>query len=315
MRIFITGSLAYDYLMTFSGRFAEHIIPERLGSLALSFLVDSLRRLRGGTAGNIAYNLALLGASPALVATAGQDFPSYGDALARLGVDIRGVRIDPEDFTASCFINTDSVNSQLVSFYPGAARAVAAPTLTEAGAGPSDLVVISPTNPASMIAHTRECQANRIPYIFDPGKQTPALSAADVLSGIDGAAVLVGNDYEFALMAKATGESEDKLLARAPLSIRSQGAVGSFIHARGRPVEHVPAVPEVTVADPTGAGDSFLAGFTFGYARGLTPKIAARIGTLAAAFCIEHRGCQEHYFERAAFAARYEDTFRERLVT
>jgi len=309
MRIVVTGSLAYDYIMNFPGKFSDHILPDKVHMLTVSFLVDSMKRMRGGVAGNIAYNLALLGDKPSVVSAAGQDFAEYKKVMTELGIDSRGIREIANEFTASCFINTDQVNNQIVAFYPGAVGHAKEVTLDSMGLTRDDWVVISPTDPESMAKHTSECKRLGARYIFDPGKQTPRLDRAQILTGLDGAAVFVGNDYELGMMSKATGWSEQQLLDAAPISVITLGERGSRIHLRGQKPVEVPVAKISGVIDPTGCGDAYLSGLTFGVARGWPMETTGRVAALVAAYCIEHKGCQEHRFDRGAFKKRYAENF------
>ncbi len=314
MRIVVTGSLAYDYIMNFPGYFKDHILPEKVHMLTVSFLVDSMKRMRGGVAGNIAYSLALLGERPLVVATAGTDFGEYRDWLERSGVDASGVVQIPDEFTASCFINTDLANNQIVAFYTGAMAHAKNLSLKKLGLGPDDLVVISPTDPIAIERYAAECRELKVPYVFDPGKQTPRLEKGQILSGLQGAAVLIGNDYEFAMMAEKTGKSEADLKAAVPIAVVTRGAQGSTLYAdyakRGEAgALQVPIAPLPSVVDPTGAGDAYLAGLVFGLARRLPHLVAGRVAAVAAAYAIEHRGCQEHRYTPAEFARRYSQAF------
>ncbi|MBC8076148.1 MAG: carbohydrate kinase family protein [Chloroflexales bacterium] len=315
MRIIVTGSLAYDYLMTFPGYFRESIVPEKVDALSVSFLVDSMRRVRGGVAGNIAYTLALLGERPLLAGTVGQDFATYQQQLESVGVDTSGVIVIEDDFTSSCFFNTDRDNNQIVAFYPGAMKDASMITFASLGLGPDDLVLISPTDPEAMERYALECQRLGIPYLFDPGKQTPRLEAGHLRTGLAGAKVLVSNAYEFGMMARKLGISEDELIRSVPLTIMTRGEAGSLIYdnGTGEPPIHVPIAPAKAVLDPTGAGDAFLGGLVFGLARGLPLEVAGRIAALAATYVIEQRGGQEHAYGRAEFADRYHQAFGEPL--
>lgn len=310
MRIIVTGSLAYDYIMAFPGSFQDHIVPEMLHKLTISFLVDSMRRMRGGVAGNIAYTLALLGERPLVLASAGQDFGEYRGWMERQGIDTTGIHEVAEDFTASCFINTDRNNNQIVAFYPGAASYSRHLSLEDVGVTADDIVIISPTDPDAMVRHAEECRRIGARFVFDPGKQTPRLTGDQIVAGMDGATALVGNDYEFAMMAQATGRSVETLLHTAPLAVVTRGEHGSTIydHRHGT-VHDVPPAPVDDVVDPTGAGDAYLGGLVFGLARGLPLPVTGRVAALAASYAIERRGCQEHTFTSAEFAARYEHVF------
>jgi len=313
VRIIVTGSLAYDYIMDFPGKFSDHILPDKVHMLTVSFLVDSMKRLRGGTAGNIAYNLGLLGAKAVLVSAAGQDFAEYRDVLVTRGVDLKGVKEVPNEFTASCFINTDQVNNQIVAFYPGAVVHAREVTLASVGLEKADWVIISPTDPESMLRHTAECKKAGVSYIFDPGKQTPRLDKAQLLGGIDGCAALVGNDYEFGMMARTTGLGEEQLIAMAPLTVMTRGHEGSRIYVQGKVAAEIPVAKVEKVVDPTGAGDAYLAGLAHGLAKGLPHDVAGRMASLTAAYAIEKRGCQEHAFDRAGFSRRFFESFGAEL--
>jgi adenosine kinase len=309
MRIAVTGSLAYDYLMTFPGRFRDHLLQDRMHRMTVSFLVDDMRRLRGGVAGNITYSLALLGEHPFLVATAGDDFGEYRTALEAAGVDTSGVKVVAGNFTASCFINTDQDANQIVAFYAGALAHAQLASVDPLKLGTEDLVVISPADPAAMEATVASCLKARVPYLFDPGKQTPRLEAEQILRGMKTAAVVVGNDYEFGLMAQKTGQSEAALQAFAPVTVVTRGELGSTILVRGQPPIEIPTASIGTLVDPTGAGDAYLAGLVFGVAHKLPWPIVGRAAALSAAYAIEHRGCQEHTYTRPEFLTRYREAF------
>lgn len=308
MRIVVTGSLAYDYIMNFPGYFKDHILPEKTHMLTVSFLVDSMKRMRGGVAGNIAFTLALLGERSLVLASAGQDFGEYRAWMESQGVDASGVTLINDEFTASCFINTDLANNQIVAFYTGAMSYSKDLSLHGLGLGSDDLVLISPTDPDAMARYAREAREIGVPFLFDPGKQTPRLSSEQILDGLHGAKILVGNDYEFAMMAKATGKSEAELITSAPITVVTRGGEGATVYAEGREIQ-IPIAPVGEVIDPTGAGDAFLSGFAFGVARGLPLEVAGRVAALAAAYCIEQKGCQEHHFSSADFLTRYTASF------
>lgn len=311
MRIVVTGSLAYDYIMSFPGQFKEHLLQDKLHSLTVSFLVDSMKRLRGGVAGNVAYTLALLGERPLVVATAGHDFGEYHTWMTRHGIDASGVQQLADEFTASCFINTDLSNNQIVAFYSGAMARARDLSLEGRGLSKGDLVLISPTDPLAIARYASECKQLGLSYVFDPGKQTPRLTRDQILAGLEGAAVLIGNDYELGMMAQKTGWSEAELIAAAPLTVITRGEAGSTVYSKadkGAPVQ-VRAVPVREVVDPTGAGDAYLGGLAFGLARNLPLTVAAQVASVAAAFAIEHKGCQEHHYTRSQFLTRYGEVY------
>jgi adenosine kinase len=297
--------------MNFPGYFKDHILPEKAHILSVSFLVDSMRKMRGGVAGNIAYNLALLGDNPLIVATAGQDFDEYRTVLHSYGVDTSGIITINDEFTSSCFITTDKADNQIVAFYAGAMKHARDLSLTAQGVTSDDLVLISPSDSEGMHRLALECQQHGIPYIFDPGKQTPRLDPQHIRDGANGAKVLVGNDYEFGMMAKALETDEQSLISSAPITVVTRGEEGSVIYVNGSNPQqiHIPVAKIQEINDPTGSGDAYLAGLAFGIVRELPLDVTGRIAALAAAFNIEHHGCQSHRYTPADFAKRYADTF------
>jgi adenosine kinase len=314
VRIIVTGSLAYDYIMNFPGKFSDHILPDKVHMLTVSFLVDSMKKMRGGTAGNIAYTLAMLGAETAIVSAAGQDFREYREFLQSRGIDTKGIKEVPNEFTASCFINTDMANNQLVAFYPGAVVHAREVHLESLGLKKDDWVIISPTDPESMARHTNECKRAGVRYIFDPGKQTPRLDKAQILGGIDGCAALIGNDYEFGMMARTTGLTEQQIIDMAPLTFFTRGEEGSRIMVKGQAPIEIPIAKPHAVVDPTGAGDAYLGAVAFGLSRGLPLPVTGRIAALAATYAIECKGCQEHAYTVTDFARRYQQVFGAELA-
>ncbi len=309
MKIVVTGSLAFDYIMDFPGYFKDFMLSDKAHIISVSFLVDSMRKLRGGVAGNIAYNLALLGERPLIVGAAGHDFGAYREWLEDRGVDTSGITIIEHEFTSSCFINTDQANNQIVAFYAGAMGHDHHNSLLDRGLTADDLVLISPTNPDAMRRFARECQQMGVPYIFDPGKQTPRLDPDLLEVGLKGARVLISNDYEFGMMAKCLGISEPELIGQAPITVVTRGVDGSQIYVDGQLAAQIPIAPVAEVRDPTGAGDAYLAGIAFGLAHQLPLDITGRIAALCAAYAIEERGCQEHRFTLNQFANRYRAAF------
>jgi adenosine kinase len=309
MDIVVTGSVAYDYLMTFPGRFAEHFLPDEIEHLSVSFLVDDMRRQRGGVATNIAYSLALLGERPRVMATVGQDFGEYRIWLEGQGVDTSLIRQEPDLFTASCFINTDQDGNQIVSFYTGAmARArdlsFRAPEVEEV-----DLVVISPNDPAAMIGYAAECQDLGIPYLYDPSQQIIRLSGEDLRAGLQGCDLLVVNEYEFGMLREKTGLSAEAIQSTpARACVVTLGSEGTRIWAQGS-VHDIPIVPPEQMNEPTGVGDAFRAGLIKGMALELPWDLAGRMGALAATYTLEHFGPQSHHYTLAKFVARFRRFF------
>ena len=308
MSIIVTGSVAYDYLMSFPGHFREHIIPDQIAHISLSILVDSMRIQRGGCAPNIAYNLALLGERPTVMATVGKDFADYRRWLEEAGVDTSAMTEIEDEFTSSCFINTDQDNNQIVSFYMGAMGYADRLSFHDLDTESIEMAIISPNAPAAMTKYARECQELGIPYIYDPSQQIVWLSGEELLAGIQGARVLIGNEYEFGMIKNKTGLSDDELLALPKATIITKGAEGSVIYTAER-VLTIPVVPPEPLAEPTGVGDAYRAGLIKGLIHGLPWDLSGRIGSLAATYVLEKHGTQEHRYTLQEFVARYRRVF------
>jgi adenosine kinase len=308
MRIFVSGSIAFDYIMVFPGRFRDHILPDKMHVLSVSFLVDSLTRRRGGTAANIAYNLALLGQRPVVVGTVGEDFGEYRGWLESQGVDTSAIKVIAGDHTASCFINTDLQDNQITAFYPGAMAHAGTVSLHDAAVTPEDLVIIAPNDPRAIARHAAECAEARIPYLYDPSMQLPRMERKELEEGCKGARVLAGNDYEFGLMAEKMGISEQELRRSVPITVMTRGEAGSLITVDGREYEIPPARAE-KVVDPTGAGDAFRAGFVTGMSQGFSWPTVGRLAALTAVYAIEQPGTQQHHYSIEQFIARYHENF------
>ena len=306
MRIVVTGSIAFDYLMSFPGKFTEHFLPEHFSRVSLSFLVDSMDKRRGGCAPNIAYTLALLGERPLLMGTAGQDFPDYRRWLEAAGVDTSLVKEVADKFTASFFCSTDEANNQIASFYTGAMAHAAELSFRTVGA--VDLVIISPNDPAAMTQYAEECRTLGIRYIFDPGQQCARMQGDELADGITGAHLVICNDYELELIREKTGFGEADILERASRLVVTRGEHGSTVYDHGARVD-VPAVPPHRIADPTGVGDAYRGGFMKGLAHLADPVICARMGSVAATFALEHLGGQSHAYTWDEFRGRYEQHF------
>lgn len=308
MRIICTGSVAYDYLMSFPGHFREHILLDRLETISLSFLVDSMVRQRGGTAPNIAYTLALLGERPELMATVGEDFEEYRAWLESKGVDTSLTRVVPGKYTASFFANTDRDNSQIASFYTGAMADAAQLSIHDVTGPTPDMVLISPNDPAAMTKYALECQELGIPYLYDPSQQVVRLDPADLRTGAVGAHSLFMNEYEYELLRKHTGLSEEDLLRHVKIMVVTLGAKGANVYAGGKKYL-IPPAPAVRIEEPTGVGDAFRGGFLRGLGLGFDYQTCGQMGSLAATYCLEQRGPQSHFYTPAEFVERYRTCF------
>ena len=306
MKLVVTGSIAFDYLMSFPGKFTEHFLADHVQRVSLSFLVDTMDKRRGGCGPNIAYTLALLGERPHLMSTAGQDFDDYRQWLESAGIDTSLVRQVPDKFTASFFCSTDTENNQIASFYTGAMANAAELSLRTVSK--IELVIISPNDPAAMVQYAQECRALKIPYIFDPGQQCARMSGEELRDGIEGAHVLVCNDYEMELIRQKTRMGEDDVLAVAGTLIVTRGENGCSIYERGNRVD-VSAVTPHRIVDPTGVGDAFRGGLMKGMAIGATYEVSAQIGSVAATYALEHLGGLSHAYTIEEFKARYRQHF------
>jgi adenosine kinase len=306
MNLVVTGSIAFDYLMSFPGKFTEHFLPEHMQRVSLSFLVDSMDKRRGGCAPNIAYTLALLGERPLLLATAGEDFGEYRQWLEAANIDTSGVRQIPGKFCASFFCSTDQANNQIASFYTGAmadAGLLSFRTLRDCG-----LTIIAPNDPGAMVQYADECRTLRIPFIFDPGQQCARMSGSELREGVRGAAIVIVNDYELELLKQKTGLDEATLTEQASALIVTRGEHGSSVLTQGGRTD-VPAVPPDRIVDPTGVGDAFRGGLMKGMALRLPYDVCLRLGSVAATYALEHLGGQSHAYTWDEFKARYAQHF------
>jgi adenosine kinase len=307
VRIAVTGSIATDYLMTFPGRFSEQLVADQLDRVSLSFLVDELEVRRGGVAANIAFGLGQLGLSPILVAAVGEDFNAdYRSWLKRHGVDTSAVHVSDLKHTARFLCTTDEDQNQMASFYAGAmseARFIELEPIAERSGG-LDLVVVSPNDPEAMLRHTEESRALAIPFMADPGQQLARMDGEQVRQLVDGAAYLITNDYERALLETKTGWTTDEVMERVGVRITTLGPAGCVIEPRDDDPIEVPAAPETHRADPTGVGDAFRAGFLAALSWRLGFERAAQVGSMVATYVLEHVGTQEYAIDREDFLER-----------
>ena len=308
MSVIVTGSLAFDHIMRFPGYFKEHILPDKIHMLNVSFLVSSLEKKRGGTGGNIAYNAALLGLGPRLVVTAGHDAAAYLSDLAALGVDTSAVTVLDDDVCASAFITTDNADNQITGFYPGAMNRAGERPLGAAITAETTLVIISADSFNAMCRYPAECRERGIPYIYDLGMGLPILADQDLIAGLTGAKVLIGNDYELALIGQKTGFDRAALRERVAIIITTLGEHGAEIDADGE-VIRIPAAPPREMVDPTGAGDAFRGGLLLGLTRGFSLAMTGRLAAQAATYAIEGLGTQVHRYSPTEFAERFNQTY------
>jgi adenosine kinase len=308
MNIVVTGSVAFDYIMSFPGHFSEHILADKLDSISLSFLVDDMRRVYGGCAPNIAYSLALLGEKPRLMASAGLDAGEYRDWLNEQGVDTSLLLICDDCFTASFFVNTDLDQNQIASFYTGAMARANELSLHDLAGDRPDIVIIAPNDPRAMDKYARECRELGIDYIYDPSQQVARVGGEELAEGLTGAKVLILNDYEYSILQNKTGLDEAQLLERAETIVITLGERGSRIVTKDR-AYLVPVAKPDAVLEPTGVGDAYRAGLIVGMARGFSWPVTGRIAALAAAYVIEHPGPQPRPYTIQELIARYHANF------
>lgn len=305
-RAVVSASIAYDYIMHFDGSFKDHIIPDKTDVISVSFLLQSMVRQRGGVAGNMAYNMALLGVPVALVGAVGHDFGPYRSILEALGVDLSHVAVGENDFTATAFMNADNDNNQLNAFYPGAgplAQGVDVSNLARI----ADYGLVSAGDPVAMMTHVDQI-ADHTKLIFDPAFQIIILQPDQLAHGISRAEIVMGNEYEFGMMSKKTGMSVDEMADAVPMLVMTHGAEGSEIRVNG---EHhaIPVATPRTFGDPTGGGDAYRAGFVAGLLLGKDLPIVGRIAALTSTHAIEFHGPQEHSFTHQSFVERFDDAF------
>ncbi|HEY0180619.1 MAG TPA: carbohydrate kinase family protein [Dokdonella sp.] len=307
MSALICGSLAYDTIMVFQDQFKKHILPDQVHILNVSFLVPNMRREFGGCAGNIAYNLKLLGEDPIPMATVGQDFAPYREHLDRCGIRLDHVRVFDDQFTPQCFITTDLDNNQITAFHPGAMSSSHANHVRDV----PDVTfgIVAPDSREGMLQHVEEFAARGVPFVFDPGQAMPLFSGEEFRSMIDRATYVIVNDYESQLLQQRTGWDADEIARRVDAYIVTQGPRGSLIRTRDGARHEIPPARERAVVDPTGCGDAYRAGLIFGLMRGMDWPTVGRIASLMGALKVEHPGTQNQRFDYARFAAEFEEQF------
>ncbi len=300
--IIVSGSLAYDRIMNFPGYFSEHILPEKIHMLNVSFQVDGIKEKFGGTAGNIAYALSLLGEHPVVSGTIGLDYHRYFEWLANNGIATNNIKIIENEFTASAYITTDRADNQITGFHPGAMKY---PTSLDFDKlNPKEtIVIVSPGNLDDMLSYPHLCKARGFDYIFDPGQSLPMLEAGNLTQAIEGCRILIANDYELELIISKTGLKKEALLKLANIIIVTQGELGSLVSTPDDEIK-IPAVIPKKAVDPTGAGDAYRGGLISGLVREKSIKDCAKMGSVCASFCVECYGTQDYRFSKEEFNER-----------
>lgn len=310
--MFISGSLVHDYIMNFPDAFRRHILPDQIHILNLSFMVDTLERSWGGTAGNIAYTVKLLGGEPSVVSALGKDGQDYQAHCKAHGISDEHIFVDDKQFTATAYITTDVDNNQIAAFYPGPLKKAAdidARDILKAG----DIAIIAATQKEAMMRHVRDAAAAGMRVVFDPGQQMTAFSAAELKDMIERSEFVIGNDYEIKLMEDRTGWGAKEILHACRVLITTLGERGSVVSTRDGALIEIPPCPPQSCDDPTGAGDAYRAGFFVGVQQDFDYAVCGRMGSTAASYAIETPGTQAHAFTKEAFCDRYEKTFGDPL--
>ena len=306
MSALICGSLAYDTIMVFPDRFKNHILPEKLHILNVSFMVPQMRREFGGCAGNIAYNLHLLGGYGCAMGTAGQDFDPYTNWMEKCGMDQKYIKRIDGEYTAQAFITTDLDDNQITAFHPGAMNC-SHQNKVPTGDGVT-LAIISPDGKDGMMQHAKQCQEAGIPFIFDPGQGIPMFNGEELVSFVEQASYVCVNDYESQLLQERTGLTIKQIAERVEAAIVTRGGDGSIIHANGNSID-IPAVKASSVQDPTGCGDAYRGGLIYGLMNNLDWEVTGRIAALMGAIKVAHNGTQNHHFTLSEFKDQFEQEF------
>ncbi|MGZ5098320.1 MAG: carbohydrate kinase family protein [Usitatibacter sp.] len=310
MTILVCGSMAFDTIMVFPDQFKNHILPDQIHILNVAFMVPDMRREFGGTGGNIAYNLKLLGEDPWIMATVGHDFPPYARRLEELELSPRHVRMLEDQFTAQAFITTDIDDNQITAFHPGAMSSSHLNRIADAAG--ARLGIVAPDGRQGMMEHARDFAAAGIPYVFDPGQGLPMFSGPELLDLLAKARALTVNDYEARIVEQKTGMKIEEIACTVGAVVVTRGGEGSTVFTRDARVDVASVKPRALV-DPTGCGDAFRGGLLYGMARDWSWEKSARLGSVMGAIKIAHRGGQNHRVSRDEIAARFSETFGEQL--
>ena len=309
MAIYISGSLAYDRIMDFPGKFSDHILPDKIHILNVCFTVNGMVEKFGGTAGNVAYSLSLLHERPIIIATIGRDYQRYFDWLENNALPLEGIKIIGEEFTAGAYITTDKSDNQITGFNPGAMK-YPSEYAFEVPDPARCISLIAPGNLQDMLQYAGSCRSKGIPYICDPGQSLTTWDSKDLAGWIRGSMALISNDYELELIMKLTGMDKKGLLGLTKTIITTLGEKGSLVSTRSSD-HRIPAAETDRVVDPTGAGDAYRAGFIKGLVMGKDIVVAAKMGSVAGAYAIEAYGTQEHRYSFEDFVERYTHNFGE----
>ena len=307
MQILVSGSLAYDRIMDFPGKFSDHIMPDKIHVLNVCFMVNGLIEKFGGTAGNIAYSLSLLGEKPVILATSGKDFENYEKWLKTLRLPLNGIRHIADEFTSGAYITTDKADNQITGFNPGAMKYPSHYDFN--GVNPLEtLAIVAPGNLDDMLKYSGMYKERKIPYIFDPGQSITSFTGDELAIMINGSMMLISNDYELEMIKKQTRWDISEILDKTGLVITTMGEEGAVIKKQNNETM-IPASKVSHVADPTGAGDAFRAGLIKGLVAGKHIEDAAALGSTCASYAVEKYGTQEHKFTMEEFLKRHKDNF------
>ncbi|MBX2847699.1 MAG: carbohydrate kinase family protein [Acidiferrobacterales bacterium] len=310
MKTLITGSMAFDTIFVFEDKFQNHILPEQTHMLNVSFFAPTMRRYQGGCAGNIAYNLKLLGGEPIIMATVGQDFAPYAKSLADSGISDAHIAVINDEFTAQAFIINDIDNNQVNAFHPGAMNYAHQNKVSDVAE--VELGIVSPDGRDAMIEHASQFSEAGIPFFFDPGQGLPMFSGEELIRFVDQANYLILNDYESHMLMDKSALSLDEVASKVEVLVVTKGAKGSVVYVDGESID-IAAAPISAAKDPTGCGDSYRAGMMFGLSKGCDWKTNAQIGALCGAIKVESIGTQKHSFTQEQFAERYQQAFGQPL--
>lgn len=310
MKTLITGSMAYDTIFVFEDKFQNHILPEQTHMLNVSFFVPEMRRYQGGCAGNIAYNLKMLGGEPIIMATVGEDFSPYAKRLADYDISDEHITMIDDQFTAQAFIINDIDNNQVNAFHPGAMNFAHQNKVTDVAG--VELGIVSPDGRDAMIEHATQFNEAGIPFFFDPGQGLPMFGGEELIRFCDQADYLILNDYESHMLMDKSGQSLDEIASRVRVLVVTKGAQGSVVYVDGDTID-IATAPISEAKDPTGCGDAYRAGMMFGLSKGCDWKTNAQIGALCGAIKVESAGTQKHSFTPEQFSERYQRSFGETL--